>query len=78
VHDAGDRGARAGADVGSRPGDGSGSGNTAKERRGDVGDSLRDEFDVWIVAIASHTVGDDGREHAFKHGQQRDCKCQKE
>ena len=69
---AGDRGARAGADVGRGAGDGAGGGNAAEERRGDVGDALGDEFDVGVVAVAGHAVGDDGGEHAFKRGQQRD------
>ena len=75
VDDAGDRRARAGADVGGGAGDGAGGGNSAEERRGDVGDSLRDKFDVGIVAVAGHAVGDDGGEHAFKRGKQRNREC---
>ena len=71
MNHAGDRRARAGADVGRGAGDGAGGGNAAEERRGDVGDSLRDQFDVGVVTVAGHAVGDDRGEHAFKRGQQR-------
>ena len=35
----------------------------------DVGDALSDEFDVGVVAIAGHGVGDHRRKHAFDGGQ---------
>ena len=71
VNHAGDWGARAGANVGGGAGDGAGGRNAAEERRDDVGDALRDQFDVGVVAVAGHAVGNDGGEHAFKRGQQR-------
>ena len=72
VDDAGDGGARAGADVGGGAGDGAGGGDAAEERGDDVGDALGDEFDVGVVAVAGHAVGDDGGEHAFKRGEHGD------
>ena len=72
VDHAGDRRARAGADVGGGAGDGAGGGDAAEERRDDVGDALGDEFDVGVVAVAGHAVGNDGGEHAFKRGQHGD------
>ncbi len=74
---AGDRRARAGTDIGCGAGDGAGGGNAAEERRGDVGDSLGNEFDIGVVAIAGHAVGDDGGEHAFQRGKHRDGKCRR-
>ncbi len=41
----------------------------------DVGDSLRDQLDVGIVTVARHAVGDDGREHALKRGEQGNGEC---
>ena len=72
VDHAGDGGARAGADVGGGAGDGAGGGDAAEERRDDVGDALGDEFDVGVVAVAAHAVGDDGGEQAFDGGEQGD------
>ena len=47
--------------VGCRTSDSAGRRETAEHRRNDVGDSLGHELDVWIVAIAGHAIGDDGR-----------------
>ena len=75
MNDAGERGTGAGADVGGGSGDGSGGGDSAEEGRDDVGDSLRDEFDVGVVAVAGHAVGDYGGEHALKRGEQGYGEC---
>ncbi len=64
MQDARDRGAAAGADVGGGAGDGAGGGEAAEQRRGDVGDALRHEFLVGVVAVVDLAVGDAG-------GQQR-------
>ena len=60
VDNAGDGRFCAGADVGGGAGDGPGGGESAKERREDIGDTLRDQFHSGIVAVAAHAVGDDG------------------
>ena len=78
VNHAGDRRARAGANVGRGTGDGAGGGNAAEKRRSDVGDSLRDKLDVGIVTVAGHAVSDDSGEHAFKRGQQRNGECRRD
>ena len=72
VDDAGDGGERAGADVGSGAGDGAGGGDSPEERRGDVGDALRNQLDVGVVTVAGHAVRDDGGEQAFDGAQHRD------
>ena len=69
VDDSGDWGERAGADVGGGAGDGAGGGDAAEERRGDVGDALRDQFDVGVVVVAAHAIRYDGGEQAFDRGQ---------
>jgi hypothetical protein len=69
VDDAGDRRARAGADVGCGAGDGAGGGDASEERRDNIGDALGDELDVRVVTVAGHAVGDDGGEHTFKRRQ---------
>jgi hypothetical protein len=38
----------------------------------DVGDSLRDQLDVRVVAVAGHPVGDDGRHQRLDGAQHRD------
>ena len=76
VDDSGDGGERAGADVGSGAGDRAGGGDSTEERRGDVGDALRDQLDVGVVAVAGHAVRDDGGEQAFdraKHSHGEGC-----
>ena len=71
VNHAGHRSLGAGANVGGRAGDGAGHGNAAEQGARDVGDALRHQFRVGVVAVAAHRVGDHGREQAFERGQNR-------
>ena len=64
--------ARAALDVGGRAGDGAGGGDAAEERADDVGDALRHEFLIGIVAVIHHAIGDDGAEQRFDGRQQGD------
>ena len=69
MNHAGDGGARASPNVGGSARDGARGGNAAEQRRNNVGESLSDQLDVGVVAVARHAVGNDGREHAFKRCQ---------
>ena len=71
MHHPGDRRLGARADVGGGARDRAGRRNSAEQRRGDVRDALRDQFDVGIVPVAAHPVGDDRRQQAFDRGEQR-------
>ena len=71
VHHAGDRRARAGADVGRGARDGARGRQAAEQRRRDVGDALRDELDVRVVVIAPHAVGDHRRQQRLDRAEQR-------
>ena len=59
-------------DVGRGARDRAGGRDAAEERRRDVGDALRDELDVGLVAAADHAVGDDGGEQRLDGGEQGD------
>ena len=48
---------RTGAHVGGRTGDGGGGGDAAEEGRGQIAQSLADQFGVGIVLAAGHAVG---------------------
>lgn len=76
MDDARYRSAAAVVDVGHGTGNGAGGGNTAEERRTDVGNALADEFLVGVVVVTAHAVchsggkqGLDGTEHG--DGQRR-------
>jgi hypothetical protein len=73
---AGHRRPRTEADVGRRAGDGARRRESAEERRRDVGDALSHQFGVRGVAIATESIGHDGREQRFdgsehRHGHRR-------
>ena len=62
-------------DVGHRAGDRSRCGNTAEQRRHQIGRSLRDQFGIRVVAVACYAVGYggrqqrlDGAQHGDRHG----------
>ena len=69
---AGDRAARAGADIGGGAGDVAGHADAAEKRRGDVGDALRHQLAVGAVAAPAHAVGDHRRQQAFDAAEQRE------
>ena len=60
MNDASHWSASAIVDVGHGAGDGSCSGNAAKDGRGDVGDALSDELRVGIVVVANDTISHSG------------------
>src|SRR5271169_497964 len=64
-----DRRLSAGADVGGGAGDGAGGGESAKHGRNDVGHPLADKFDVGVMAVVAHTIGDYGRHERFDRAQ---------
>ena len=70
VQDAGDRPARAGADVGRGARDGAGDADAAEHRRADVGDALRDQLAVRAMAAAGHAVRDHGRQQRLDRTEQ--------
>ena len=72
MHHAGYRSAPAAADVGRSPHDGAGSGNAAKKWRHHVGDALRHQLLIGIVAVVDHAVGHHRRKQRFNRRQQRD------
>ncbi len=72
MHHAGDRTARAGADIGRGARNRAGHRHAAADRRRDIADALRDQFAVRAMAPSRHAVGDDGREQRFDRAQNRD------
>ena len=60
---------RAGPDVGGGACDRAGRGEAADERRDDVGDPLRHQLDIRIVAIAAHAIRDGRRHERFDRRQ---------
>ena len=61
-----------GADVGRGARDGAGRRQPAEQRRGDVGDALRDQLDVRVVPVAAHPVGDHRRHQRLDRAEHRD------
>ena len=65
MNDAGHRSSTAVVDIGHGAGNGSRTGDSAEERRTEIGHTLTDELLIGIVVIASHTVGHRSREQGF-------------
>ena len=68
---------RSSANIGRGAGDGAGGGQSAKHGRGDIGDALRDQFDIGIVAVVdvagiAHAIGNHGRHQRFDRAQHGD------
>ena len=72
VHHAGQRAARAGADIGRGARDRAGDADAAEQRGGDVGDALRHQLHVVAMLAAGHAVGDLGRQQALDAAEQRE------
>jgi hypothetical protein len=72
VHNAGDGSKCSRADVGGGASDGAGGGNSTEERGEDVGDALGNEFDIGVMTVAGHAVGNDGGEEAFDGAEESD------
>ena len=69
---AGDRPARAGADIGRGARDGAGDADAAEQGRGDIGDALRHQLAVRAVPPPGHAVGDHRRQQALDAAEQRE------
>ncbi len=67
-----DRGLSSGADIGSRARDGAGGRQASKHGRDDVGHALANQFDVGIVAVVAHAIGDHRRHQGFNRAQHGD------
>ena len=66
-----DRAARAGADIGRGPGDGTGDGNAASYGGCDIAYALRDQFAVGSMSPADHAVRNHGGEQRLDRAE--DC-----
>ena len=69
---AGDRAARAGADIGRGARDGAGDADAAEQRRADIGKALRHQFAIGAMPAAGHAVGDHRRQQRFDGAEQRE------
>ncbi len=69
---AGDRAARAGADVGRGPRDGAGDADAAEQRRADIGKALRHQFAIRAMPAAGHAVGHHRRQQRLDGAEQRE------
>ena len=67
-----DRGAAAGTDVGRRPRDRARRRNAAEERRDDIGDALRHELLVGVVAVVDLRIGDARGQQGLDRAQECD------
>jgi hypothetical protein len=59
------------ADVRGGASDSAGGGNPAEERAEKIGEALRDQFLVGVVAGVGHAIGHSGREEAFNAAERR-------
>ena len=71
MDDAGNRRARARADVRGGARERAGRRQAAKQRRDDVGDALREQLGVGVVPIAAHAIGDHGRQQRLDRAEHR-------
>ena len=69
MDDACNRCASAVIDVGHGAGNGTSGGNTAEDRRYDVGNALSDELGIGVVMVANDTIGHSSREQRLDGSQ---------
>ncbi len=69
---AGDRTARAGADIGRGARDGAGDADAAEQRRADIGKALRHQLAIGAMPAAGHAVGDHRRQQRLDGAEQRE------
>ena len=74
MHDAGDRGAAAVADVGCGTGNRTGCRDATEDAGKNIPESLTDQLGVGFVGITDHSVRDDSGQQGFDACQQRDGK----